>query len=78
MTIKQDTTVQVPPQLVGFWDTAVGKTLRAAIYLAVSAGIAAIIAGIQNNPLLFGIATPIINALLVMLKNLLDPNVKNI
>lgn len=73
-----EATVPVLPSKVGFWDTTVGKTVRAAIYLAISAAIAAVLSDIQNNPALFGIYTPFINLLLVAVKNLANPNVKNI
>lgn len=72
------TEVLVSPAQVGFWSTTVGKTLRAAIYLAISAAIASVVANIQNNPLLFGVYTPFINILLVALRNLVNPNVKNL
>ena len=80
MTQKKElaeATVPVVPSKVGFWDTTVGKTVRAALYLAISAAIAGVIADIQNNPELFGIYTPFINLLLVAIKNLANPNVKN-
>lgn len=75
---KLEATVAVSPSRVGFWDTTIGKTARAALYLAVSAAIAGILADIQNNPNLFGVYTPFINLALVALKNLASPNVKNI
>lgn len=78
MATRQETTVSVPPQMVKFWDTAVGKTLRAAIYLGVSAAVAGVIAAIENDPTLFGVVTPIVNLVLVLGKNYFDPNVKNI
>lgn len=73
-----ETTTLVTPGRVSFWSTTVGKTLRAAIYLAVSAAIGGLLADIQNNPALFGIYTPIINLALVAIKGLADPNVKNL
>lgn len=73
-----ESTELAPPASVGFWDTTAGKTLRAAIYLAVSAAIAGVLADIQNNPELFGVYTPFINLALVAVKNLASPNVKNI
>ena len=76
--VKQETTVQVPPSQVKFWDTAVGKTARAAIYLAISAVVATVLADLQNNPTLFGVYTPIINLVLVAVKGLVDPSVKNV
>lgn len=73
-----EATVPVAPSQVGFWDTTVGKTVRAALYLAVSAAVAAVLADIQNNPALFGVYTPFINLVLVFIKNLASPTVKNI
>lgn len=70
--------VLVPPAQVAFWSTGVGKSLRAAIYLAISAALAGLVANIQDNPLLFGQLTPFINVALVFLKNAFDPNVKTI
>lgn len=75
---KLEATQTVAPSKVGFWDTTVGKTARAAIYLAISAAIAGILTDIQNNPELFGIYTPFINLALVAIKNLASPTVKNI
>lgn len=73
-----EATALASPSQVGFWDTTVGRTVRAAIYLAVSAALAGIIADINNDPQLFGQLTPIINVALVAVKNALSPNVKNI
>lgn len=75
---KQLTEVRVDPALVKFWDTTVGKSLKAAIYLAVSALVSALIAAIADNPVLFGIFTPIVNVILVVVKNFFDPHVRNI
>ena len=75
---KQLSEVPVPPEEVKFWNTAVGKTLRASIYLALSAGISGIIAARADNADLFGIFTPIVNIVLVLLKGVVDPNVRNI
>jgi hypothetical protein len=44
------------------------KIARAAGYLFVSACISAVIAAIASNPLLFGAFTPVVNLLLVTLK----------
>lgn len=74
----QEKTVAADPSRIGFWDTTVGKTTRAALYLAVSAAVAGILADIQNDPQMFGVYTPMINLLLVFVKNLASPNVKNI
>lgn len=44
------------------------KIVKAAAYVGVSALISGLIAGIAANPLLFGVLTPIINILLVTVK----------
>ena len=44
------------------------KILKAATYVGVSALISAIIAAIAANPVLFGVLTPVINVLLVTVK----------
>jgi hypothetical protein len=49
------------------------KVLKAAGYLALSAGISAVIAAIATNPLLFGVLTPLVNVLLVTLKQVFTP-----
>jgi hypothetical protein len=77
-TNKVEVTKKDVPSKAKFWDTTVGKTLRAAIYLAISAAVAGVIADIENNPQLFGQLTPLINIALVAVKNFLSPSVKNI
>jgi hypothetical protein len=49
------------------------KIFKACAYLAVSAFIAGIIAQIQDNPDLFGVLTPIINIVLVTIKQIFTP-----
>ena len=44
------------------------KILKAGAYAGVSAIIAGLIAAIAANPLLFGVLTPVINVLLVVVK----------
>ena len=46
--------------------------LKVAAYAGASAGIAAVIALIASNPLLFGVLTPVINILLVTVQKLLE------
>lgn len=46
------------------------KVAKTALYLAISAGISAVIAAIATNPVLFGVLTPVINVLLVFVKQL--------
>ena len=45
-----------------------GKILKAAAYLAVSSVIASILALIAEDPALFGVLTPIVNIVLVTVK----------
>lgn len=44
------------------------KIVKVALYAGASAGISALIALIAANPLLFGVLTPVVNILLVTLK----------
>jgi uncharacterized membrane protein YoaK (UPF0700 family) len=46
------------------------KVLKAAAYLFVSAVISAVLAAIADNPALFGVFTPVVNILLVTVKQL--------
>jgi hypothetical protein len=62
---------QVTPK-VGFFETTVGKTTRAAAYVAISAVIAYLISATTNTPTLFGPYTVIANAALVAIKGLLS------
>ncbi len=62
-----------------FLKTNIGKTLVAAVYIAVSAALGAVVAAITNNPELFGVYTPFINIVLVFLaKTFADKNTKNV
>lgn len=47
------------------------KVVKVAVYAGLSAGIAALISLIASNPALFGPLTPIVNVLLVTLKQAL-------
>jgi len=78
MPTKKLSEVPVAPSKVAFWSTATGKVLRASVYLAISAGLGGVMAGVADRPDLFGIFTPIINVVLVAAKNYFDPKVKNI
>lgn len=51
-----------------FWNTNVGKTLKAAAYVALSAVISYGITETSNNPALFGQVTVLINMVLVLVK----------
>lgn len=73
-----ETKTLVTPERVKFFDTTVGKTVKTALYLAISAVVAGVLADIQNNPALFGVYTPIVNLVLVLVRNLASPTVKNI
>ena len=44
------------------------KIVKVALYAGLSAGISALIALIASNPVLFGVLTPVVNILLVTLK----------
>lgn len=44
------------------------KIVKVAVYAGLSAGISALIALIASNPVLFGVLTPVVNILLVTLK----------
>lgn len=44
------------------------KILKVALYLAVSSVIGAVLARIADDPMVFGVATPIVNVVLVTLK----------
>lgn len=69
-----DTTTKTP-----FLKTNVGKTLVAAVYIAVSAGLGAVVAAITDNPELFGVYTPFINVVLVFLaKTFADSKTQNV
>ena len=49
------------------------KIVKVAFYAGLSAAIAAVIAAIASNPLLFGPLTPVINILLVTVKQAFTP-----
>lgn len=61
-----------------FWDTTVGKTAKAALYLAISALIGYAISEVANRPELFGILTPAVNVILVAAKNYFDTGTPNL
>jgi hypothetical protein len=54
------------------------KVALTVLWVAVSASLGAFISLITQTPDLFGAYTPIINIVLVALKNIVDPNVPNI
>jgi len=58
-------------------NTTVGKMAKTALWVAVSAIIAFLIAQIAKTPELFGPLTPLVNIVLVGVKNFVDPKVKN-
>lgn len=64
-------------QKVNFWDTTVGKTFRAAIYLGASVIISYFVSAVAQDPNLFGVLTPVINVVLVAAKNYFDKSTPN-
>lgn len=63
---------------VALFDSAIGQVVKVAIYVAVSAVLAAFITATTNNPQLFGEATVLINLLLVAVRKYLDPETPNL
>ncbi|NHW45982.1 hypothetical protein HAV21_03595 [Paenarthrobacter sp. MSM-2-10-13] len=62
-----------------FWETNVGKTAKAALYLGASAVVGGFISAMASDPQLFGIVTPIVNIVLVLIKQtFLTPSTPNI
>lgn len=51
-----------------FWSTNLGKTIKAASYIAVSAVLGYVITATTDSPQLFGALTGLINILLVFVK----------
>lgn len=50
------------------------KIIKAALYVGISAAVSYLISGIADNPDLFGQLTPIINVILVVVKQAFTPN----
>lgn len=80
---KQESTELVSPSKVGFWDTTAGKSVKTSIYIGISALLTAIVNEATNNPTFLGEYTTLAiffinNVGLVLLRNLFDPEVKNI
>lgn len=64
---------------VNFWKTNVGKVVKAAIYLALSAATSYLITATSNDPVLFGSVTALVNLLLVFVKHsFLDDTTPNL
>lgn len=61
-----------------FLKTNVGKTVKTAAYLAVSAAVSGVITAITNDPQLFGPITAVVNVLLVLVKTTLDDTTPNL
>lgn len=76
-TPTKEATAQVPASKVKFFDTTLGKTLKTTGFVVVSAAVGYWLSAVQGNPALFGVYTPIVNIVLVAIKNLVDPNVKD-
>jgi hypothetical protein len=53
---------------VPFWDTDLGKTVKVAVYLALSSVVGYLITASTNDPQLFGPVTALVNVLLVFVK----------
>jgi len=64
---------------VSFWNTNLGKTIKAAGYLALSSVIGFLITASTDDPQLFGPVTALVNVLLVFVKQTwLTPATPNI
>lgn len=62
-----------------FWDTNLGKTIKATGYIALSSAISYLITVMSGNAELFGPITPIINIGLVFIKKtFLDTTTPNV
>ena len=60
-------------------DTALGKTVKVLVYVAISGAISALIAFLADKPDLFNpYIVGLINLVLVAVKNFIDPQVKNV
>lgn len=62
----------------GFLDTTLGKVVKTAAYVAISAVLGYLISATTNTPDLFGAWTGTINVALVALKGLLTPDQPNL
>lgn len=65
-------------QLVLPEKTLVQKVLVTAIWIAASAVVSYLATLFSGNPQWFGVWFPVVNLVLVALKNLIDPNVPNV
>lgn len=65
---------------VSLLDSAVGKTLKVAFWSSVSAGVASLVAAVQNYnvPSKYLFLVPLVNALLVAVQKFADKNVPNL
>lgn len=61
-----------------FLKTNIGKTVKTAGYLAVSAIISYLVTATTNDPQLFGPITAVVNVLLVLVKTTLDDSTPNL
>lgn len=78
MSLKEATTT-VPESKVKFFDTTAGKSAKTALYLGLSSIIGYLVAQTTSDPVIYGATlTPVINLVLVFVKNLVDPQVKNV
>lgn len=63
---------------VKLFDTTLGKTVKAALYIGMSAAISYVITLLTKKPDLMGVYYPVVNVSLVALKNFFDGQVKNL
>lgn len=60
-------------------DTALGKTVKTLVWVGVSAALVAVLTTVTNRPEMFNPSMVVLaNTLLVLVKNLADPRVKNL
>lgn len=61
-----------------FFKTNIGKAVKTAGYLALSAVISYFVTATTNDPQLFGPVTAVVNVILVLLKTTLDDTTPNL
>jgi urease accessory protein UreF len=71
--------VNVPVAVVTFWESGVGKSFRAFLYVAVSSLIASAIAALTHkDAATAAVLTPLVNTVLVLLKGVLTPTTQTL
>lgn len=83
MALYKEATVEVPEKLVGFWDTATGKTLTVMIFQAGALALTVLADMIKLNPEWLGewgtvVNFIISNLILVIIAKFGDPRIKNV